>query len=97
LDFDNLSEEDKAYLRSWNRHDEIPGEEPPEGTEPATGFESRHQEEAGDKSYDDMSKAELKAEIEKRNAGYDEEYQLSVSGNKDELISRLEEDDATEE
>ena len=44
--------------------------------------------------YSDMNKNELKAEIDRRNADRDEDDHLSKSGNKDDLIARLEEDDA---
>jgi hypothetical protein len=46
-----------------------------------------------DQSYEDMTVAELKAEIDRRNSDPDREEALSKSGNKDDLIATLEEDD----
>lgn len=75
-----LTKDEKVWLRSWNRHDEIPGEEPPAPEDAGDGEES---------DYDDMSIEELKTILRARD--------LPVSGNKDELIARLEEDDSEEE
>lgn len=47
--------------------------------------------------YSDMTKAELQDEIERRNADRDEDDHLSKSGNKAELVARLEEDDESDE
>lgn len=45
--------------------------------------------------YADASKAELRAEIDQRNDGRDEDYRIAVSGTAEELADRLREDDAT--
>lgn len=50
-----------------------------------------------DVSYDDMTKDELKAEIDSRNEGRDEDDHLSKAGNKQDLIDRLVEDDESED
>lgn len=50
-------------------------------------------DDSGDKEYADMTKSELKEEIERRNASRSDDDHLSKSGNKDELIAVLEEDD----
>lgn len=77
---DSLTEAEKEWLRSWNRHSEIPGEDEPDaGDEPAV---------EGD-GYEDMTVAELQALLEARG--------LPKSGNKDDLIARLEEDDEDDE
>lgn len=73
---DNLTDAEKEWLRSWNRHAEIPGEDVPEGDEDL--------EPEGD-GYEDLSNEELKALLKARG--------LPVSGTKDELVARLEEDD----
>lgn len=77
---DSLTEAEKVWLRSWNRHEEIPGEEAPEADD---------EDEGGEGDYDDMSIEELKNLLRARD--------LPVSGNKDELVARLEEDDSEEE
>ena len=43
------------------------------------------------------TKDALKAEIERRNAEYDEEFQMSTEGSKADLVARLVEDDLTTE
>lgn len=53
-------------------------------------------DEDDEQSYDDMTKKELQAEIDNRNADRDEDEHLSKSGKKDDLIARLQEDDAEE-
>lgn len=50
-------------------------------------------DEADEVSYDDMTKSELKDEIDRRNADRDEDDHLSKSGNKADLVARLEDDD----
>lgn len=116
LDLQNLSEEDKAFLRSWNRHDLIPAEdaapaqettqEPTGGQEPAPNTpetppsQENPQESQGgasgddpdgdgddDSDYSEWSNDELAAELQERG--------LPKSGNKAELIARLEADDAS--
>lgn len=77
---DELTEDEKAWLRSWNRGDEIPDEEAD-----ATNADDEDDEEDEDSDYSEMSNDELRDELKRRD--------LPVSGNKDELIARLEEDD----
>lgn len=79
-----LTEAEKAWLRAWNRHDEIPGESAPESDEDGDDDGSD-----GDDGYEDMSVDDLKAELAKRD--------LPVSGNKAALVARLEEDDDSDE
>ena len=47
--------------------------------------------------YDQYSKAKLSAELARRNEERDEDDQLALSGNKQELVDRLDEDDASED
>lgn len=51
----------------------------------------------GGKSIQDMTKAELQAEIDRRNEGREDDAKLSRSGNKDDLLAALEADDADTE
>lgn len=79
-----LTKAEKEWLRSWNRHSEIPGEDAPEPTgdpnpDPNAGGEA--------KKYDDLTNDELKDLLSERD--------LPVSGNKADLVARLEEDDAS--
>lgn len=46
------------------------------------------------KSIDDMTVAELKAEIDRRNEGRDDESKVAKTGNKDELAEALKVDDS---
>jgi hypothetical protein len=78
-----LTEEEKVWLRNWNRADEIPGEGDADGSDAGDD-----DDEEGDE-YDDMLADDLKEELRKRD--------LPVSGNKDELIARLREDDESDE
>jgi hypothetical protein len=78
----SLTDAEKEWLRSWNRGDEIPGDEDVEDD-----TDEDEEEETGD--YSELSNDELKAELERRG--------LPKSGNKDELIARLEEDDDSDE
>jgi SAP domain len=73
----SLTPEEKAWLRSWNRGDEIPG-----------GDEETEAPDA-DAAYEDYTNDQLRAELSERG--------LPLSGNKAELIERLEEDDASAE
>jgi hypothetical protein len=100
-----LTEDDKAWLRSWNRGNEIPGEEdsgvqqllvpgaPPGGeTNPAnqTGDTSDpFNGEEPPEDYNDWNVAQLQSELGGRN--------LPKSGNKPDLVARLEEDDANQD
>lgn len=91
----SLTEDEKAWLRSWNRESEIPGETDapgdtvvdtlyPNGVDSVPGMG----EDAGDgdtSEYDDLTNDELREELGKRD--------LPVSGNKAELIERLVADD----
>jgi hypothetical protein len=107
---DPLSEEDKVWLRSWNRGNEIPGEEdggvqtvlipgsPPGGeTNPAnpnsplnqTSEDDPFNGEEAPEDYNDWTADQLRHELGNRT--------LPKSGNKAELVSRLEEDDANED
>lgn len=104
---DPLTEDDKAWLRSWNRQAEIPGEEgtttselvpgnPPGGeTNPANpeftsgaGPDPFGGEEPPD-DYNDWNLDQLRFELGNRN--------LPKSGNKGDLVARLEEDDENDD
>lgn len=78
---DSLTDQEKEWLRSWNRHDEIPGEDAPEADD--------DEETAEDDGYDGLTNAELQELLKARG--------LPTSGNKDDLVARLEEDDEEEE
>lgn len=77
----SLTKEEKEWLRNWNRHDEIPGEDAPSADED----DDEDEEDDGGEGYDDLTNDELKEELRKRD--------LPVSGNHAELVARLEEDD----
>lgn len=77
---DSLTEAEKAWLRSWNRGNEIPDEEAD-----ATNADDEDSEE----DYDSWNNDALRAELERRG--------LPKSGNHDELVARLEEDDDSDE
>lgn len=77
----SLTEDEKAWLRSWNRAGEIPGEDEPESEDDG--------DDAEDSDYSEWSIEELKDALRTRG--------LPVSGNKDELVARLEEDDESED
>jgi hypothetical protein len=47
--------------------------------------------------YDQYTKSELLAELSRRNDNREDDNQLPLSGNKDDLVARLDEDDADEE
>jgi hypothetical protein len=105
-----LTEDDKAWLRSWNRADEIPDEDgegirqelvpgnPPGGeTNPAradggftpgAGPDPFNGEEPPE-DYNDWTGDQLRWELGNRD--------LPKSGNKPDLVARLEEDDANED
>src|SRR5215207_4978090 len=103
---DPLTEEDKVWLRSWNRGDEIPGEEdtgvqtvlvpgsPPGGETnpanpdaPSTDDDPFDGQEPPD-DYNDWTGDQLRHELTTRS--------LPKSGNKSELVARLEEDDSNQ-
>lgn len=99
---DPLTEEDKAWLRSWNREAEIPGEEenatvqmlvpgaPPGGeTNPVNQPSDPFNGEEPPEDYNDWTADQLRAELEDR--------KLPKSGNKPDLVSRLVEDDESSE
>jgi hypothetical protein len=109
---DPLTEEDKVWLRSWNRGNEIPGEEgggvqtvlipgaPPGGeTNPANpnapvsqgseGGDDPFDGEEPPEDYNDWTSKQLAWELGNR--------ELPKSGNKPDLVARLEEDDANRE
>ena len=50
---------------------------------------------SGDGSYSDLKVVDLKAEIESRNEGRDEDALISLDGVKADLVAALETDDAT--
>lgn len=52
-------------------------------------------DEDGPQSYGSLSKADLVAEIEKRNDGREDDATLPTSGNKADLVAALEADDAS--
>ena len=100
---DPLTDDDKAWLRSWNRGNEIPGEEdagnqtllvpgaPPGGElNPAgqTDADPFGGEEPPE-DYNDWTVPQLQGELGNRS--------LPKSGNKADLVSRLAEDDANED
>ena len=87
-----LTEDDKAWLRSWNRGDEIPGDdnEPVDAGaplndgsgDPADPFDGKEPPE----DYNDWTKAQLQHELEHGR-------KLPKTGNVAELVARLVEDD----
>jgi hypothetical protein len=79
----SLTEDEKVWLRSWNRGSEIPGEDDDQDDD----SEDEDEEEGDD--YSDLSVDELKAELKERD--------LPTSGNKDDLVQRLVEDDEDDE
>lgn len=102
---DPLTEEDKAWLRSWNRGNEIPGEEdggvqqllvpgaPPGGeTNPAKTDAPGSDPFNGEEppeDYNDWTIDQLSYELGQRN--------LPKTGKKADLVARLEEDDDSED
>jgi hypothetical protein len=96
---DPLTDEDKAWLRSRNMP--IPGEEGDEAraqviqTSPETSGPAGTEVKPEDApalspgEYDDATNAQLQTELGRR--------ELPKSGNKDELLARLREDDASRE
>ena len=97
---DPLTDDDKAWLRSWNRGDEIPGDTTgsPElavdGSEDDGGSDTPDdtpeavsaQEDDGEEiPYAEMTVAELKRELKERG--------LPVGGKHGDLVDRLEADD----
>lgn len=108
MDMDNLTDDDKAWLRAWNRGGEIPGEDagatttelvqgnPPGGeTNPANPDFVQGQGpdpfagEEPPEDYNDWTADQLRFELGNRN--------LPKSGNKPDLVARLEEDDENED
>lgn len=77
---DPLSDEDKEFLKSWNRADLIPEEDQDEADVPDDTPEPDD-----DAPYSDWTGDQLRAELKKRG--------LPTSGKVADLISRLEEDD----
>lgn len=77
-----LTKEEKAWLRSWNRHAEIPGESAPEPS--GDGDDG-----GGSEDYDSKNVPELRDLLKDRD--------LPTAGNKAELVARLEEDDDSDE
>lgn len=77
----SLTKDEKAWLRSWNRGAEIPdeGADASDAEDPQAGSVVPE--------YDDFTTEELKDKLRERD--------LPVSGNKQELIERLQEDDAS--
>lgn len=84
IDFSRkLSKADKIYLRSRNLGHLIDNPPVPE-TEP---------EDDEDVPYPEWTVEELKQEINDRNKTLDDDLKMSTSGNKGELIARLEQND----
>jgi hypothetical protein len=66
--------------------------------EPSRGrSEPKVESELEEEGYASWTKADLQAEIDNRNEMRDEEDHLSRTGNKDDLVALLEEDDEAEE
>lgn len=104
---DPLTEDDKAWLRAWNRQGEIPNEEagattselvpgnPPGGeTNPAantslTSDDDPFNGQEPPEDYNDWTVPQLQHELGQR--------ELPKSGNKPELVARLEEDDENDD
>jgi len=96
----SLTDEEKDWLRSWNRESEIPGEDEGDGEQPlvntldpndfhrqaAEAAQSQANGEDVEDEYSDMDVDGLKDELRDRG--------LPVSGNKADLQQRLREDDA---
>lgn len=96
---DPLTEEDKAWLRSWNRGDEIPGNDgtaavttelvpgsPPGGeTNPVNQTADPFNGEEPPEDYNNWTMDQLSWELGNRS--------LPKSGKKADLVARLEEDD----
>lgn len=82
LDFSNLSEEDKIWLRSWDRADEIPADQPSTKVDKVADLPVDRTED----DYDAWKVAELRDAL--KEAG------LSTDGHKADLIARLREADA---
>jgi hypothetical protein len=91
---DPLTEEDKEWLKSWNREDEIPEDQRDSDDDDEDDEDT---DDGGDGRYSSMTKAELVNEVMRRNNEYAEDYQMSTSGNKAELRQRLEDDDASDD
>lgn len=90
LDFDNLSNDDLLYLSQRNhliREAEFQGVEDIRDRVKAAveGSSTEDEDEEEDLTYDDATVEELKEELKARN--------LPTTGNKDELVKRLEQDD----
>jgi hypothetical protein len=80
----SLTDEEKEWLRNWNRQGEIPGEDSAPAVNPLYPNGQPDAGTAGD--YSDMTNDELRDALRDRD--------LPTSGNKDDLIARLQEDDA---
>jgi len=95
-----LTDDDKAWLRAWNREDEIPGEEsqgvqenlrpgnPPGSTTPPAEDDPFNGEEPPE-DYNEWTGDQLRKELETRG--------LPKSGTNATMVARLEEDDANRE
>ena len=78
---DPLTDDDKAWLRSWNRGDEIPGDTP----EAESAQEDGSEDDGEEIPYAEMTVADLKRELKERG--------LPVGGKHGDLVDRLEADD----
>lgn len=78
---DELTDAEKEWLRAWNRGDEIPDED----GDDTDADDTDEDEEDEEDEYDDMTNDQLREELGRRG--------LPKSGNQDELIARLREDD----
>lgn len=89
-----LSERDRAWAEQFQgAHSQLI-----EANDAAFASAEVEAEQVGDKpNYSKMNKAELVAEIERRNAEYDAEFQIPTEGTVPELRVRLEEDDKADE
>ena len=78
VDVDNLSEEEVTWLRNWNQHDLIPGEEPEDDEELILDLSTLNKpqmvKEAQKRGLDDSG---TKAELQDRIEAYDAEQDYS--------------------
>lgn len=82
---DPLSDDDKEFLKSWNRADLIPDEDTDEASEPTDNAPEPDE----DTPYSEWTGDQLRAELKKR--------ELPTSGKVADLVARLEEDDEDDE
>lgn len=91
VDVADVAAEVQAHLDSWNAPPDdsgvthLIGEQSQRGADEASGLPEVPTDEDGDPDYDQLKNADLQAHLEARG--------LAKSGNHDELVERLEEDD----